>query len=626
MKINEKINVENINSPKDIKKLNISELNLLSYSIRDFLIESISKTGGHLSPNLGVVELTLALHKVFDTTEDRIVWDVGHQCYVHKMITGRTNKFDTLRQWQGLSGFPKRSESKHDSFDTGHSSTSISAATGMAVARDREGKDFNVVAIIGDGALTGGLAFEGLNNLGHIGTKAIVVLNDNEMSISKNIGSISQHLSKLRMSKKYLTFKKNIKNSLVKLPYVGEKAFEGVEKLRNHLKHAVFDGLIFEELGLKYIGPLDGHNMEEMIEAFEMAKNMESPVLIHVLTKKGKGYLNSEMKPNKFHGISPFDIETGNTKPKKNKSYSEIFGDKVQDLAEKNKKITLISAAMIEGTGLSDFAMKYPDRIFDVGIAESHAVSFSAGLAVTGQKPIVAIYSTFLQRAYDQLVIDVCMQNLPVVFAIDRAGVVGNDGETHNGVYDLSYLSHIPNMTVLCPADKIELEMMLEYAVNLKKPCAIRYPRGTAEDFRELYADDYGIINENKIIKQGNQATLVATGKMVSIANQVARILEKKGLSVEVINLRQVKPLLLQNIDQSVEKTGKLVTLEDNVLIGGMGEQLNAQLSRKNIIFKFSNLGWEDEFIPHGDTDVIFEKFGLDANSVAERVREFIER
>ncbi len=627
MEKNKIIELEDIKSPLDIKGYNFRELELLGYSIRDFLIENISKTGGHLSSNLGIVEITLALHKVFETPKDKIIWDVGHQSYVHKILTGRAKDFKTLRQWQGLSGFPKRDENQHDFFDTGHASNSISVATGMAIARDKAKEDSNIIAVIGDGALTGGLAFEGLNNLGHLGTKAIIVLNDNEMSISKNTGSISQHLYKLRMSKGYLNFKKNIKNSVTKVPVFGKSLFNSMEQFRNHIKYAVLDDLIFEQLGLKYIGPLDGHNVEEMASAFEMAKNMDHPVIIHAITKKGKGYINSEMKPNKFHGVSPFDPTTGNAiKKGSNKSYSDIFGDKMIEIAKENEKVSVISAAMIEGTGLNEFANLYPDKIFDVGIAEGHAVSFAGGLAASGQKPVVAIYSTFLQRAYDHIIIDVCMQNLPVVFAIDRAGIVGNDGETHHGVFDLSYLTNIPNMTVLSPADKIELQMMLDYATKLNKPCSIRYPRGKAEDFSEIYNGNYGIITENKLIKSGKDITILATGKMVKSSLDAIKILEDRGVSVELINVRQIKPLALTHILESVQKTGKLVTIEDNALLGGFGEMVENSLRKENIEYKSLNLGWEDSFVPQGDTDILFKEFRLDSDSIAERVREFFEK
>ena len=621
-----RINLSNGNFPEDLKKMSAEELDLLTYEIRDFLIENVSKTGGHLASNLGVVELTIALHKVFDSPKDKIVWDVGHQSYVHKMLTGRCDQFVSLRQYGGMSGFPKREESPHDCFDTGHSSNSISAAAGIAAARDLNGDDYSVIAVIGDGALTGGMAFEAMNNVGATKSKMIVIINDNGMSISPNTGSLSQHLSSLRMSHTYLDFKKHVKKTLKGIPGVGESIFTGIEHVRDSIKYAMVEGALFEELGFKYMGPFDGHNIEDMTTALMLAKDMEEPVAIHVHTQKGKGYRNSEKSPDKFHGVSPFDPATGiPLKSSSGLSYSAVFGNKMVELAEKNDKVVAISAAMINGTGMDDFAAKYPDRIFDVGIAEGHAATFAAGMAVAGYRPVVGIYSTFLQRAYDQMLIDTCMQNLPVVFALDRGGNVGADGETHHGVFDLSYTTHMPNMTVLVPADKCELETMLEYALTLDGPCAIRYPRGEALDFSEIYGGDYGDIVKNKTIFEGKALTIFATGKMVSIAYQAVLVLREMGLDVGLVNVRSIKPLDENGILKCAENTDKILTIEDNVLTGGFGQQLVALLVNKGINKPCRNVGWPDLFVEHGDDKALFEKYKLDAKSIVERVRDFIE-
>lgn len=615
------------NYPEDLKRMTDNELDLLSYEIRDFLIDNVSKTGGHLASNLGVVELTIALHTVFESPTDKIIWDVGHQSYVHKILTGRIDGFPNLRQYGGLSGFPKREESAHDCFDTGHSSNSISAATGIAAARDLSGEDFSVISVIGDGSLTGGLAYEALNNAGTSKSKIIVVINDNEMSISKNIGGLSQHLGRLRLSPAYLDFKKQVKKTLKGIPGVGENLYSGAEHVRDSVKYAMFDGALFEELGFKYMGPFDGHNIRDLITAFSLAQNSEESVVLHVLTKKGKGYKNAEISPNKFHGIGPFNPTTGiPIKAAANFTYSQVFGSKMIQLADRHKNIVAISAAMIEATGLHKFSERFGNRIFDVGIAEAHAVSFAAGLAVAGYRPVVAIYSTFLQRAYDQMMIDVCMQNLPVIFAIDRAGNVGADGETHHGVFDLSYLNHMPNMTVLAPSDGRELAEMLAYAVTLDGPCAIRYPRGEAVDLSELYGGDYGTITKSKIIQTGEAVEILAVGKMVPIAVEVCALLDAVGIEAGVINVRSVKPLDKEAILQSVERTKALITLEDNVIEGGFGQQVLSFLSDCNIQIPCKVIGWPDCFVEHGGDKELFEKYGLNAAGIVERVRDFIER
>ncbi|MBE6033907.1 MAG: 1-deoxy-D-xylulose-5-phosphate synthase [Clostridiales bacterium] len=621
-----KISLLKGNFPEDLKDMTNEELDLLSYEIRDFLIENVSKTGGHLASNLGVVELTIALHTVFDSPRDKIIWDVGHQSYVHKILTGRADKFSSLRQYGGMSGFPKREESPHDCFDTGHSSNSISAAAGIAAARDLNGSNFDVVAVIGDGALTGGLAFEALNNAGASQSKMIIVINDNEMSISKNIGGVSQYLSKLRMSSAYLDLKKQLKKTLKGIPRVGESLYAGIEHLRDSIKYAVVDGALFEELGFKYMGPFDGHNIEDLTTAFMLAKNVEGPVVLHILTKKGKGYRNSENSPDKFHGVAPFNPATGlPLKAADGFLYSQIFGNKMIQMADRNEKVVSVCAAMIHGTGLTKFSAKYPERIFDVGIAEGHAVSFAAGLAVAGYRPVVAIYSTFLQRAYDQMMIDVCMQKLPVIFAIDRAGNVGADGETHHGVFDLSYLNHMPNMTVLAPADGKELAEMFEYSLTLDGPCAIRYPRGEALDFSSVYEGNYGDISKNKQIFEGKEAVIFAVGKMLSIAYEVCTQLREEGIEIGLVNARCIKPLDEESIINITKTTKRIITMEDNVLAGGFGQQVVSLLALKNIDIPCRTIGWPDYFVEHGTDQELFGKYKLDTEGISERVRDFIE-
>ena len=612
--------------PEDLKTMNERELELLSYEIRDFLIEKVSKNGGHLASNLGVVELSIALHKVFDSPMDKMVWDVGHQSYVHKILTGRASAFDGLRRLNGLSGFPKREESIHDMFDTGHSSNSISAAMGYAVARDLDGKDYSVISIIGDGALTGGMAYEALNNAGSSKSKMIVILNDNEMSISKNIGGISQHLAKLRASQTYHDFKRQLKKTLRGIPGVGEGLYSGFEHIRDSLKYAIVPGGVFEQLGFKYFGPVDGHNIHDLIEILSFAKLMKEPILIHAITKKGKGYRNAENNPRKFHGIGAFDPTTGNVLMEpENMTYSMIFGNKMVQLGHENPKIVAVSAAMIEATGLGKFAQKYPDRIFDAGIAEAHAVTFAAGLAASGYKPVVTIYSTFLQRAYDQILIDVCMQNLPVIFAIDRAGNVGADGETHHGVFDLSYLSHMPNLTILAPKDGRELADMLKYALTLEGPCAIRYPRGEAMDCVDVISCPV-IDGSCERLHYGNDIEIFAVGKMVSIGIEACKKLKSRGIEAGLTNVRFIKPIDKNYILTAVQKINKIVTLEDNVLDGGFGSVIDILLMEEGITdIKALNLGWPDKFVEHGSTNELFLKYGLDSESIAERVCDFFE-
>lgn len=613
--------------PEDLKIMTERELFLLSYEIREFLLDRVSKTGGHIASNLGVVELTIALHRVFDSPKDKIIWDVGHQSYVHKLLTGRGSQFETLRSMDGLSGFPKRYESPHDMYDAGHASTSISIGLGYATARDMNQESYHVISVIGDGALTGGVAFEALNNAGTLGSNLIIILNDNEMSIDKNYGSLSQHLDKLRASRAYLDFKRYLKKTLKGIPKVGEGLYTGMEHIRDSLKYAIVPGAIFEQLGIKYFGPIDGHNIHELTETMTLAKQVEGPVLIHAVTKKGKGYRNAESNPSKFHGISSFDPATGiPIKGKGSMSYSELFGSHLITLAQRDSKIVAISAAMIDGTGLAGFQARFPERSFDVGIAEQHAVSFAAGLALNGYKPVVALYSTFLQRAYDQLIEDICLQNLPVLFMIDRAGVVGNDGETHHGVFDLSFLSPIPGLTVMAPRDGIEFTQMMEYALDLSAPCAIRYPRGSAIDLlpeQERKPIDGGC----ELLMEGSHVTLVAIGKMVEISIRVSKRLKERGIFAEVINARFLKPLDMSTVIRSVQKTKHLVTIEDHVLMGGLGSNLLTQVTtHKEWNVKTLCVAWPDQFIEHGEMDDLFHRHGLDAESITKKVCEFLER
>lgn len=608
--------------PQDLKKMDFPELELLSYEIRDFLVEEVSKTGGHLASNLGAVELSIALHKVFDSPTDKLIWDVGHQTYVHKILTGRAKDFPGLRQMNGMSGFPKVKESPHDIFDTGHSSTSISLGLGMAAARDIKGENYNVVSIIGDGAMTGGIAFEALNNVGGLKSKLIVILNDNEMSISANTGGFSKYFGKLRGSNKYLSMKSKIKKNVSKVPVIGEGMIAGMKHARDSIKYAMIDGIMFEELGFKYFGPVDGHNIQELCETLEIAKDYHKPVFIHVITKKGKGYSKAEERPDKFHGIGAFDMDTGEPVKKSDKpSYSKIMGNKLTEMASRNDKIIAVSAAMVDGTGLDGFEKTYPDRIFDVGIAEGHAVTFAAGLAKAGLKPYVAVYSTFLQRAYDQIVEDVCLQNLPVVFCIDRAGIVGADGETHHGIFDISYLRHIPNLTIMAPKDGAELEAMLEYSATLGGPCVIRYPRGTAHDIGKPTKIQSGKAHQ---IKRGQDIEIWAVGTMSDIAVKTAELLKTDGISASVINTGFIKPLDTDKLHKSSEKFPLLVTIEDNVIAGGIGELIKDTVADSNV--KVINIGWPDSFIEHGTSEQLYAKYGMDPASIAERIKRELER
>lgn len=606
--------------PEDLKDMSYKELEELCSELRAAIIATVSENGGHLASNLGIVELTVALHKVFKAPDDKIVWDVGHQSYVHKLLTGRGSDFGSLRRKGGISGFPKRSESIYDTYDSGHSSDSISAALGMAVARDLNNENHAVAAVIGDGAMTGGMAFEAMNNAGVMDTPLVIILNDNAMSISKNHGGISQHLSKLRSSDRYKGFKSGLKKGLTKIPIVGKGIYKGLSAIKDSVKYMVVPGILFEEMGFKYLGPVDGHNLRELIDVFESAKNLGEPVIVHCITQKGRGYKLSENNPDRYHGVGPFDAATGmQLREKDEKTYSEIFGRKLAAMASGDERIVAISAAMIDGTGLSGFARTFPDRTFDVGIAEEHAVSFAAGLALSGKRPFVAIYSTFLQRAYDQILIDVCMQNLPVVFCIDRAGIVGEDGATHHGVFDLSYLMHMPNMTVLAPSDAYELRIMMDYAISLNGPVAIRYPKGTAPLLTDEFTRrDYSM--EPRIMREGSDVTVLAVGKMTSVCLKAAEILEKNGISAEVIDVRRVKPIRGNAIIESARKTGKLITVEDNVVTGGFGSAAEEFAEQFGFAVTIKKIGWKDEFIPHGSQAELEHEYGMDSKGIAKRI------
>ena len=614
--------LEYIDSPDDIKKLNTDELIQLSDEIREFLLKKVSKTGGHLASNLGVVELTLAMHNVFDTKKDKIVWDVGHQSYVHKIVTGRKDKFDTLRKLNGLSGFPKTCESNHDCFNTGHSSTSISAALGMAKARDMKSEDYSVVAVIGDGAFTGGMAFEGLNDGGRLNSNFIVILNDNEMSITPNVGGLSRSFSKMRTGPFYTKTKEDIDNFLDKLPNLGGKTREAIRRIKGTIKYLITPGAIFESFGYKYYGPVDGHNIEELTMALNTAKRSKKPVFIHVFTQKGRGYSFAEERPDRFHGIAPFEVETGETLVKSGSpDFSSVFGAALCKEAEINNRIVAVSAAMVTGTGLTEFSKLYPKRLFDVGIAEQHAVTSSAGLAMNGMLPVVAIYSSFLQRAYDQIIHDVATQKLHVIFAIDRAGIVGEDGETHQGVFDLSFLSHIPNMTIMAPADYNELRDMLHYAIyNTTGPVAIRYPRGRGLES----IGQYHPVNSatSVTLSEGSDVCLLAVGSMVQNAVEAAEILKSKGVSAGVINARFVKPIDCNAIIASAQKYKKIITIEDNSLMGGFGSSVLSLLNARDIHCRVKTLGLPDDFINHGTRNELIKLVGLDSNSIAEVAME----
>ena len=611
--------LDRFDEPTDIQKMTLSELETLSEEIRAFLIDKVSKTGGHLASNLGVVELTISLYNVFDFKKDRIIWDVGHQAYVHKILTGRKAGFDNLRQHGGISGFPKPEESPYDMFKTGHSSTSISAALGMARARDLKSENYSIIAVIGDGALTGGMAFEALNDVGDRKTNIIIVLNDNQMSIANNVGGLSTYLSKLRVAPSYNKFKNEFNSTMLKSS-IGKGVVNGINKIKDSIKQFIVPGMLFEDMGIKYFGPIDGHNIKEISKVLALAKNIEGPVIIHAITQKGKGYDYAEKNPNKYHGIGPFDCDSGEICFTSGETYSSAFGDEIVKVAESNDKIVAITAAMKDGTGLGQFAQKYKDRFFDVGIAEQHAVTLAAGMAREGFRPIFAVYSTFLQRAYDQIIHDVCIQKLPVVFAIDRAGVVGEDGETHQGIFDLSYLSHMPNLTILAPKNTDELRNMVRWAVEQVGPVAIRYPRGGDDKDIVLKAVEKIVPGKWEIVKLGEKVALIATGKMVNHAMLAAKKLREVGMEVTVVNAYSVKPIDIPLLDKLCGEDYKIVTIEDNVITGGFGLSVLNHINRIKPSVEVINIGFKDEFVQQGRPDLLYKQYGLDSEGIVKTV------
>lgn len=616
---------KNIKKLEDLKKLTIPELKELAKELRQIIIERVAINGGHLASNLGTVDLTIALHYVFNSPKDKIIWDVGHQSYSHKILTGRAEAFSTIRQYGGISGFPKIDESPHDAFGTGHSSTSISSALGIIEARDQKKEDFKVIAVIGDGALTAGLAFEGLNHAGHLQKDLIVVLNDNEMSISPNVGALSAYLNRIMTGDLYTKFKKETKLFLERIPKVGEPFLKIAQRAEDTVKGFFVPGMLFEELGFEYVGPIDGHKIESLIETFERFKDFPMPVLIHAITKKGKGYSPAEKSPWIFHGVGPFDIETGSQISSANPTYSEIFGSYLVKLAREDSRIVAITAAMTEGTGLSEFAKTFPSRFYDVGIAESHAVTFAAGLASQGLKPVVAIYSTFLQRAYDEIVHDVCLQNLPVVFAIDRAGIVGEDGPTHNGAFDISYLRHIPNIVIMAPKDENELGRMLKTAISHDGPVAIRYPRGAVSKIPTDMELKKLTIGESEILKDGRDILIIALGSAIQPAKHASELLNEMGISACVINARFAKPIDASLIGNLAKEIKCVLTVEENVVQGGFGSAVLEYLSEMDIDgLKIKMLGLPDKFIEHGPQNLLRKILGLDAEKITKEALTLI--
>ena len=613
--------LEKINQPNDIKSLTDEELKILASEIREFLIEKISVTGGHLASNLGVVELTMALHLALDLPKDKIIWDVGHQSYTHKLLTGRREGFDGLRKYGGMSGFPKRKESECDCFDTGHSSTSISAGLGYALAREITGEDYKVVSVIGDGALTGGMAFEALNNAARLKSNFIIILNDNNMSISENVGGLSSYLAGFRTADAYLDLKLNVLNSLNKMPY-GDKMVSKIRKTKSGIKQLLIPGMFFEEMGIVYLGPVDGGDLHGIVKLLREASHIDGPVLIHVMTHKGAGYAPAERHPARFHGTEPFDIETGLPKnPRVKANYTDIFSTVMRKLGDRDEKVVAVTAAMTDGTGLKRFHNMFPERFFDVGIAEQHAVTFAAGLAAAGLKPIFAVYSSFLQRAYDQILHDVCIQNLPVVFAIDRAGLVGADGETHQGIFDLSFLSSIPNMHIMAPKNKWEFSDMMKYAVAAGCPIAVRYPKGEAYTGLKEFRAPISMGKSEWIYKEGGIA-LLAVGSMVKTAVTVRDALKEKGLPVSLVNVRFVKPFDKEMVKQAADEHDFVITLEENTANGGFGEGVRAYLEECNYRGKFLSVAIPDCYVEHGSVEQLKKELHMDAESILNRILE----
>jgi len=621
--------LDQIKSTRDVKKLDLEELETLCQEIREEILSTVSKTGGHLASSLGVVEMTAVLHYVFDFPRDKVVWDVGHQSYAHKLLTGRRDRFHTLRQYEGISGFPKRDESPYDAFDSGHSGTSISSALGMAEARRLKGEEGRIIAVIGDGSMTSGLAFEGLNQAGHIDQDLIVILNDNEMSISRNVGALSSYLNRLMTGELVNRFRNDMKDFLETLPGIGKSVLRFAKQAEESVKGFLMPGLLFEELGMKYIGPIDGHRLDYLIETFQNIKKLKGPILVHVVTKKGKGYPPAERNPDLFHGVPPFIIETGelrNDSKKKPPTYTEVFGETLCQLAKENKRLVAITAAMQSGTGLEEFSRRFPDRFYDIGIAEQHAVTFAAGLALEGMKPVVAIYSTFLQRAYDQVLQDVCLQNLPVTFALDRGGIVGEDGPTHHGLFDFSYLRHIPNMIVMVPKDENEFQHMIKTATEWPMPVAFRYPRGRGEGARRempLRSIDMG---KGEVLRTGEDIVIIAIGSTVYPSLRAAERLAEVGIQAAVINSRFLKPLDGDLLCDWAKRTGKVLTVEENVIQGGFGSAVLELFQEKGLFsIPVKRLGIPDTFVEHGPQALLREKYGIDEKGILKGVESMFE-
>lgn len=618
--------LEKIQKPNDIKKIPADQLPALAEEIREFIIESLSKTGGHLASNLGVVELTIAMHRVFDLPKDKLIWDVGHQSYTHKILTGRKDGFETLRREGGISGFPKRSESDCDVFDTGHSSTSISAGVGYVRARELKKENYSVVSIIGDGALTGGMAYEALNNAASLKTNFIIVLNDNEMSITENVGGMSSYLSGLRTASAYTDFKMDVTRALNRIPGIGPGMVDAMRKTKSSIKQIIIPGMLFEDMGLTYLGPVDGHNIPQLIKTFQEAKRFEGPILVHVLTQKGRGYEPAMRHPARFHGAGPFDVKTGLPVGKSNPTYTDVFSTVMRKMGDQRKDVAAVTAAMMTGVGLKRFSNMFPDRCFDVGIAEEHAVTFAAALSLGGITPVVAIYSSFLQRAYDQIMHDVCMQNLHVVFAIDRAGLVGYDGETHHGIFDLSYLGSMPNMTILAPKNLWELSDMIKFAVDYDGPIAVRYPRGEAytglKEFRAPIC-----LGKSEVIHEGSRVALLAVGSMVKMAEEVQKQLkERMDMDAALVNARFVKPIDEELLRSFADTYELVVTLEENVKDGGFGERVLAFAEEEDLPFGVEIIALPDRFIPHGSVSYQMKQVGFTPEDICGRIEEYYRK
>lgn len=618
--------LEKIQKPNDIKKIPADQLPALAEEIREFIIESLSKTGGHLASNLGVVELTIAMHRVFDLPKDKLIWDVGHQSYTHKILTGRKDGFETLRREGGISGFPKRSESDCDVFDTGHSSTSISAGVGYVRARELKKENYSVVSIIGDGALTGGMAYEALNNAASLKSNFIIVLNDNEMSITENVGGMSSYLSGLRTASAYTDFKRDVTKALNRIPGIGPGMVDAMRKTKSSIKQIIIPGMLFEDMGLTYLGPVDGHNIPQLIKTFQEAKRFEGPILVHVLTQKGRGYEPAMRHPARFHGAGPFDVKTGLPVGKSNPTYTDVFSTVMRKMGDRRKDVAAVTAAMMTGVGLKRFSNMFPDRCFDVGIAEEHAVTFAAALSLGGITPVVAIYSSFLQRAYDQIMHDVCMQNLHVVFAIDRAGLVGYDGETHHGIFDLSYLGSMPNMTILAPKNLWELSDMIKFAVDYDGPIAVRYPRGEAytglKEFRAPIC-----LGKSEVIHEGSRVALLAVGSMVKMAEEVQKQLkERMDMDAALVNARFVKPIDEELLRSFADTYELVVTLEENVKDGGFGERVLAFAEEEDLPFGVEIIALPDRFIPHGSVSYQMKQVGFTPEDICGRIEEYYRK